>query len=306
MSPDGSGMRHVAGMYRSSDECRYAIESFVRAAVASSEPVLVAVPREHFPANFPVADWPEVTLADMRELGGNPARIIPALRVFAGRHAGRRVHYLGEPAWPGRPAAELRETARHEALLNVAFADSDVSILCLYGSAALSPAAVQDACTTHPLLLSAGHEHVSPGYQAPPEMPACLGTPLLAPAGAQGLTYDRDLRPVRALVEEVARAAGLSGPRRTDLVIAANEVAANTLCHTIGQGVIRLWTVDDRVLCQVEDSGHITDPLAGHWRPASDLPGGHGLWLVNQICDLSEIRTSELGTTIRLSMYRER
>jgi anti-sigma regulatory factor (Ser/Thr protein kinase) len=194
---------------------------------------------------------------------------------------------------------------RPEALLNVAFAGSDISVLCLYDSAGLPRAPVEDACTTHPLLLSAGHEDINPGYQAPPEMPACLGKPLLAPAGAQGMTYDRDLRPVRALVESAGLAAGLSRPRRTDLVIAASEVAANTLCHTSGQGVIRLWTSGDRVLCQLEDTGHITDPLAGHWRPAADLPGGHGLWLVNQICDLAEIRTSELGTTIRLSMYRD-
>ena len=87
-------------------------------------------------------------------------------------------------------------------------------------------------------------------------------------------------------------------------MIAASEVAANTLRHTNGGGVVRLWATDAELLCQVEDTGHITDPLAGHWRPAGDLPGGQGLWLVNQVCDLAEIRSSELGTTIRLHMYR--
>jgi anti-sigma regulatory factor (Ser/Thr protein kinase) len=118
------------------------------------------------------------------------------------------------------------------------------------------------------------------------------------------LAYDGDLRPVRALVATVTAQVGLSPGRSTDLVIAASEVAANTLKHTTGGGVVRLWATDAEVLCQFEDAGHITDPLAGHWRPSGDLAGGQGLWLVNQVCDLAEIRSSELGTTIRLHMYR--
>ena len=118
------------------------------------------------------------------------------------------------------------------------------------------------------------------------------------------LVYEADLRPVRALVATVAGQAGLSPARSTDLVIAASEVAANTLRHTTGEGVVRLWETDAEVLCQIEDRGYITDPLAGQWRPSDDVPGGQGLWLVNQLCDLAEIRSSELGTTIRLHMYR--
>jgi hypothetical protein len=30
--------------------------------------------------------------------------------------------------------------------------------------------------------------------------------------------------------------------------------------------------------------------------------GGHGLWLVNQVCDLVEMRSDDSGTTIRLHM----
>jgi hypothetical protein len=88
-------------------------------------------------------------------------------------------------------------------------------------------------------------------------------------------------------------------------VIAASEVAANTLKHTSGGGVVRVWATDHEVLCQLEDTGYIADPLAGFSRPAVDTLGRQGLWLVNQVCDLAEIRTSELGTTIRLHMYRD-
>jgi anti-sigma regulatory factor (Ser/Thr protein kinase) len=152
--------------------------------------------------------------------------------------------------------------------------------------------------------LRAGAECASPGYREPADYLAKLDKPLLAPATADALEYGRDLRPVRAFVAAAAQRAGLDPARCTDLVIAASEVAANTLRHTSGTGIIRLWSADEEVLCQIEDGGFIADPLAGHRRPAADRSGGQGLWLVNQVCDLAEISTSDLGTTIRLHMSR--
>ena len=297
------GFRHAAWLYRASAEYLRGIREFVQAALARSEPVFVVIPRSQVPDGW-LPSGPGVTVADMKDLGGNPARLIPALRAFADRYPGRRVRYLGEPAWAGRSSAELRETARYEALLNRAFADAEINALCPYNAAELSAAVMADACGAHPTLHGAGSERANADYRGPAVWPDSLTKPLLAPATAQVLSYDGDLRPVRALVASVAAEAGLPPGQCTDLVIAASEVAANTLRHTSGGGVIRLWETAAEVLCQVEDTGYIRDPLAGHWRPAGDLVGGQGLWLVNQVCDLAEIRSSELGTTIRLHMYR--
>jgi hypothetical protein len=82
-------------------------------------------------------------------------------------------------------------------------------------------------------------------------------------------------------------------------------VAANTIKHTGGAGLVRVWITSEEILCQFDDSGHIKDPLAGYGRPTGDEPGGQGLWLVNQVCDLAEIRSSTLGTTIRMHMFRD-
>ena len=46
----------------------------------------------------------------------------------------------------------------------------------------------------------------------------------------------------------------------------------------------------------------IIDPQAGQRRPGPDATGGHGLWLVYQVCDLVEVRSDETGTTIRMHM----
>lgn len=77
----------------------------------------------------------------------------------------------------------------------------------------------------------------------------------------------------------------------------ASEVAANTLRHTTGGGTLWVWSIPGEIVCQVRDSGNVTD----RWRPA-DRPSGHGLWVVNQLCDLVALRTGPDGTVVRMHM----
>ena len=97
-------------------------------------------------------------------------------------------------------------------------------------------------------------------------------------------------------------ALGMAAERITNLVIAAGEITANTLRHTGAGGTFWVWHTGAEVICQVRDQGWISDPLAGR-RRRSPEDSGHGLWVVNQVCDLVEIRSSEAaGTVIRLHM----
>jgi anti-sigma regulatory factor (Ser/Thr protein kinase) len=133
-----------------------------------------------------------------------------------------------------------------------------------------------------------------------PEVGRTLSTP---PDGADELQYTTSLTAVREFTAARARSAGLPPHRVTDLVIATAELAANTLAHTNGPGTVTFWATDDEVVCQVQDQGQITDPLAGRVRPAPDASGGgRGLWLVHQVCDQVEIHSSQAGTTVRLHM----
>lgn len=115
-------------------------------------------------------------------------------------------------------------------------------------------------------------------------------------------TYRTDLSQVRALVLQHAREAGLTEGKANDLVLAVSEVAANTLRHTRSSGTLSLWHDKDEVVCEIHDEGIITDPLVGLRRPAPDASGGHGLWLVRQVCDEVELCSDENGTTIRMHM----
>ena len=115
-------------------------------------------------------------------------------------------------------------------------------------------------------------------------------------------TYRTDLSQVRALVLQHARRAGLTESRANDLVLAVSEVAANTLRYTRAPGTLALWHDAHEVICEIHDEGTITDPLVGRRRPPADASGGHGLWLVHQVCDLVELHSDTTGTTIRMHM----
>jgi anti-sigma regulatory factor (Ser/Thr protein kinase) len=103
-----------------------------------------------------------------------------------------------------------------------------------------------------------------------------------------------------------AEYAGLAPPRITDLVLATSELVGNTLRHADSGGTVQAWRTGEEVICQVTDAGQITDPLAWHHAPSDELLGGNGLWLVNQVCDLVQARTSQAGTTARLHMRLNR
>ncbi|MEA2420322.1 MAG: hypothetical protein QOE60_2528, partial [Thermoleophilaceae bacterium] len=38
--------------------------------------------------------------------------------------------------------------------------------------------------------------------------------------------------------------------------------------------------------------------------PAIGQVGGHGMWLVNLVCDLVQVRSSKHGSTVRMRMDR--
>jgi anti-sigma regulatory factor (Ser/Thr protein kinase) len=296
---------HAALFYRGRDDYLSGTVGLVRVALDRGEPVFVAVPgrRVGMLREELGADAGRVVFGDMAQIGRNPARIIPALRAFIDRHPGERISYLDEPAWPSRTDRELREAARHEALVNLAFAGTPATIMCPYDLTGLPAEALADAERTHPILVQHGVSLPSAAYLGPHVLPARCDQPLARPpAGTPTGHYRADLHSVRDLVTECAARAGLQPDRMLDLVLAASEVAANTLRHTAAGGTVRVWHTDAEILCQIDDSGWITDPLAGRVRPPAEEPGGQGLWLVNQVCDLVEIRTGELGTTVRMHM----
>jgi hypothetical protein len=61
-----------------------------------------------------------------------------------------------------------------------------------------------------------------------------------------------------------------------------------------------MWREPGAVIVEFGDSGHLTDPLTGRLTPPMDADGGRGVYLVNQLCDLVQLRSSTDGTTVRV------
>ena len=144
-------------------------------------------------------------------------------------------------------------------------------------------------------------------FPVPPRPSAPLPVQMPVPTSdVMPHTYRSDLAQVRALVLEEARQAGLAEDRASELVLAVSEVAANTLRHTRSSGTLTLWHDADEVVCEIHDEGVITDPRPGQHRPPADASGGHGLWIVYQVCDKVELTSDATGTTVRMHMALRR
>lgn len=270
----GHGFRHEALFYERPDEFLAMALPFVAAAVEAGEPVLVAAGDRNIGllGKELGSAAAAVRFAAIEEVARNPARLIPFWWDFLEESDGGPVRGLEEPAWPGRTRAELEECKLHDALLGVAFAaDAPLFLLSAYDVATLPPR-------------------------------GCRGDGLLPrPADARTFEFDRGgLGKVRRQVGHVAAAAGLDAEAAADLVAAASELAANSVSHGGGNGTLRSWREDDRLLLEVEDAGLIDEPLVGRLRPTVTQKGGRGLWLANQLCDLVQIRSGAAGTIVRL------
>lgn len=306
-APVATGFAHVALFYRDAEEYASAVGDFVGDGVSSGTPVTVAVPEPNLTqlrSHLDPAVATEVEWIDMAVAGRNPGRIIPmVLLAAAARHPHSRVHIVGEPIWPGRDEVEYPACAAHEALINDAFAGRNATILCPYDVQGLDRTALADARRTHPILTQDSHSSLSQEYDD--DAAASFNQPLPPPpSDAATLRYSlpADLGALRDFLRRQALGTWLDEQRVEELVIAVNELATNTVQHTGDAGEISVWVDTGVLVAQLHDSGRIEDPLAGRIPPTDPLTHGHGLLLVNAICDLVRVHTGEAGTTIRVRM----
>ncbi|ETK37020.1 sensor histidine kinase [Microbispora sp. ATCC PTA-5024] len=308
--PGADPFEHIGLLYSAPGEYAEGCEAFARRGLEAGDPVLVAVPggngsliRERLGDRAA-----EVRFADMAVAGRNPGRIIPRVLLdFARRNAGRRVWIIGEPIWPGRSAVEYPACAAHEALINAAFSGREAAILCPYDTTGLDPDAVRDSHRTHPIMSDGTTSWESPHYTDPAEAAALFDRPLPPPppgAHREGFASLGDLAALRATLARHARAAGLAPERVAEVLMAVNELAANAVEHTGAGGTLTVWAEPGALVCQIDDTGHIRDPLAGRVPPERSHERGHGLVLVNELADLVRRHDHAGGTTTRLYVTR--
>ena len=308
---EAGAFRHEAFLYSGDDEYLQGTLRFIQEGLENDEPVLVVVGADKIEllrANLN-GHGGRVMFADMEDVGRNPARIIPAWRDFVGERddPSKPVRGIGEPIHPGRSAKELVECHRHESLLNVAFADTPAfTLMCPYDTSALDGDVIEAAVRNHPYIRHREAASESTAYEGLEQIPGALDEPLPEPPAARReLAFELDsLTALRDFVRGFAADFRISRAKADDLVLAMSEIAANSIVHGGGGGLLRLWEDGEQVVCEILDEGSIDKPLAGRERPLEGKVGGRGLWLANQLCELVQLRSLPTGGVVRLHMNR--
>ncbi|HET9103842.1 MAG TPA: anti-sigma factor RsbA family regulatory protein [Solirubrobacteraceae bacterium] len=303
-SPAEDSLIHVALLYRTPEGYGSQLEAFVRGARAAAEPVLAVLPSgglataqracgEHADA---------VRWTAMEDVARNPSRLLSLYSDWITEHSGR-VRIVGEPVWPGRGRSEAVECLRHEALVNHELAAAPVSLLCPYDAGQLDAEILTGAAMTHPWLIDDhGQRRESPDFADPLAVATGRHWPLEEPVPPiSEHPFSGDLGSLRRAVAQDPHAAAL-GSRRSDLVLAVSEAASNALKHADGTCVMRLWSTGAEVISEVWTRSTIRDAFAGRRRPPWDAEDGRGLWLINQVCDLVELRSGGEETILRMHL----
>ncbi|GIJ32794.1 ATP-binding protein [Verrucosispora sp. WMMD703] len=127
-------------------------------------------------------------------------------------------------------------------------------------------------------------------------------TPLLSESfTAQTVTALRHL-----LTARVA-AAGLTGDVAEDLVLAVHELVTNAVLHGGGRGRLDLFRRADLLVCEVTDHGHEHGGDLPVNLPATNTPGGRGLWLAHHLTGALTLtrRPDGLTATVTASLRDE-
>jgi anti-sigma regulatory factor (Ser/Thr protein kinase) len=218
------------------------------------------------------------------------------------------VRGIGEPIHAARSSAELVECQQHESLLNHAFDGTPAfRLLCPY-DVGLGAEVLEEAARSHPFVYSVGQVMPSMGWQREggPARPYEVALPH-PPATFEQLAFAMGrLHDLRGFVTRHAHAAGFDAERTSDVVLAVNEVATNSLRYGGQRGTLTVWREGPTLICEVHDTGQIADPLAGRRLPSPTAVGGFGLWLVNHLCDLVQVRTGPGGSVVRLHIHPDR
>jgi anti-sigma regulatory factor (Ser/Thr protein kinase) len=304
----GETLVHEVVFYRGRDQLERTAREFVREGHAAGEPVLVALsqPSLELVARSLDGVGSSVMFEDLTLSGANPGRILPLFQDWVDRHPGR-VRVFGESAWPGRSRAELVECLRHESLVNIALAQAEVTMLCPYDAEGLSAEVLSGAEATHPLILEPdGTRSPSTGYVEPPEMHLSERWPLdPAPDQVARSAFDGYLWKLRQFVASDERVVALGVERSGQLLLAVNEAATNAFKYGDGRCEVKIWRDGPNIISEVSSGGWFDDQLAGRLRPPKDAVSGRGLWLINQLCDMVELRSAKPATTVRMHMRED-
>jgi anti-sigma regulatory factor (Ser/Thr protein kinase) len=297
-----AGFVHEALMYRNEAELDAAMHAFLQDAAVAGEPVLVALPGPHLDhVRASLGDvMADARCEDAEQVGGNPSRLLALIEEWVASHDGH-ARVVSEVVWPGRSHAEAMEALRQEAMVNHALAGTGATIMSAFDAQHLDADILAGVEMTHPTVVAGGQRRAGGAYADPLRMASGELWPLEAPTGpVSEHALDGSLMELRRAIAGDPALGSLTPDRLSDLVFAINEAASNAMKHGNERCTTRIWHDGNAVVSEVSSQARIKDVMAGRHRPAADALQGRGLWLINQLCDLVEMRIGTSGTTLRM------
>jgi anti-sigma regulatory factor (Ser/Thr protein kinase) len=297
-----AGFVHEALMYHGLREFDAAMQAFLQEAADAGEPVLVALPGPRLRhAREALGDaMADVRCEDLEQVGRNPGCLLAMIEEWVASHGGH-ARVVSEVVWPGRSHTEAVEALRHEALVNHALAGSGATVMSPFDAGELDEDILAGVEMTHPTVVEHGRRRAGTSYTDP--LSTAFGElwPLDDPPGpVSEHPLTGDLMELRQAIAEDPAVASLSADRRSDLVFAINEAASNAVRYGDATCMTRIWHDGDEVVTEVSSPSAIDDVMVGRRRPAADALQGRGMWLINQVCDLVELRSGSSGMTLRM------
>jgi transcriptional regulator with XRE-family HTH domain len=172
-TPAGPTMlEHSVFLYRTDDQFRTTIGSFLAEGVERSEAILavttapnIEVLRTHL-GN----DGRNVEFVESSSFLSTPIAALEAFRAFCDAKLKGGAHWVrivGEPIWAGRSDAEVRLWTRYESLLNLVLSAYPLTAVCPYDDRSVAPEIVKQAYLTHPHTVGDQGISNSPDYTDP-------------------------------------------------------------------------------------------------------------------------------------------
>jgi anti-sigma regulatory factor (Ser/Thr protein kinase) len=303
-----SGFAHELLLHTSTAEMLDFVIPFARDGVAAGEPTLLAV-RPETAATVLDRVGPSPCLTVLPAIGqpGRPAADLRATEALLASHAATvpRMRILNQE--PIVPAEHWHEWRRLEAVVNLALAHHNAWAVCVYNRRALTDERVDDLCATHPLMWSGRQHQPNDRYQDPTRFIAehrdAPPDPVEQTAPAVELT-DPSPAAARATVSGLTNHNGLLAAEAEGLILATSEAVTNANLHGQPPIVLRIWEQPDRTTVTVTDTGTgPVDPFVGLLPPTNPSGGGLGLWISQQLVDITHHRHPG-GYTIRMTAAR--
>jgi anti-sigma regulatory factor (Ser/Thr protein kinase) len=298
---ESAGYRHDALTYAGEDDFVRFATTFLAAGAEDSEPgILISSPPRLLAVRTSLEDLglgaagDKIRYVDTSDEARNPAVALSVLQNFVEQGEGRRVRGIGDLIQPGQPPAVASEAQLHELLLNTPVTDDwNMWLACPYDRELLvAEEFAEQVVACHPAKRTDMSNLVAEKFGS--ELPR-------RPDDSETFPVEvSELGSLRAIVRTAATMSGLTDDRADEFVYAVNEVISNSFRHGDGKAEVALWAEGDSLVCEVQDGGHILDPLTGRIPPSLTRASGRGLWMVNHLCDVVQVRSPESGTYVRM------